>query len=105
MQLGCNGCDRWTEALRLAALAHAFTSALAGQPLAQLPDCDGIGARIVFGKRDADFEYLSGPTQPYPFIVGPEDVQALLRLSSHAEIMEFIGFEVEWVRGNYEQGS
>ena len=67
------------------------------------PDCDGVGARIVFGTTDADFEYLSGPTQPYPFIVGPEDVQSLLRLSSHAEIMDFIGFEVEWVRRKIAQ--
>ena len=90
---------------RLAALAHAFFSALAGQPLAELPDCDGVGARIVFGTTDADFEYLSGPTQPYPFIVGPEDVQSLLRLSSHAEIMDFIGFEVEWVRRKIAEGN
>jgi len=90
---------------RLAALAHAFSSALAGQPLAELPDCDGVGARIVFGTTPDAFEYLSGATQPYPFIVGPEDVQSLLRLSSHAEIMDFIGFEVEWVRGKIAEGN
>ena len=33
-----------------------------------------IGGRVCFATDEAGFEYLSNPTQPFPFIVGPDEV-------------------------------
>ena len=30
--------------------------------------CEGVGLRVVFGRNEADFEFLSGSNQPFPFI-------------------------------------
>ena len=87
---------------RCALLANAVRT-----PGAVLPDgvSDGIGGRIIFCTTEDDFTFLSGETQPYPFIVGPGDLTSFCSKSVHIEMMEAIGFERDWVASKVKQGN
>ena len=66
-----------------------------------------IGGRVCFAMKgnEAGFEYLSNPTQPFPFIVGPDDLTAFCTKPTHMDMMEAIGFERNWVASKIEKGN
>lgn len=73
----------------------------------ELPDgvTENIGGRVIFGTGESAYEFLSSASQPYPFIIGPDDLLKFCKLPTHMDMMESIGFERDWVREKLEQGN
>ena len=55
------------------------------------------GARFLYGPRDAPSPRIAPDSQPFPFVVGPEEVCRLCTLRTHRQMLEFVGFEWSWV--------
>lgn len=66
---------------------------------------DSIGGRVIFGTEEDDFAFLSSETQPFPFIVGPQDLVIFCTKPTHMHMMEAIGFEREWVESKVRKGN
>jgi hypothetical protein len=65
-----------------------------------------LGARIIFGRDEpSTFSSLSHSSQPYPFIVGPDDVHKFFKAESPMDMLELIGFERDWVQSRVDAGS
>ena len=55
--------------------------------------CGLVGARIVSHFEEAGFEYISKPEQPFPFIIGPDELNKIVKASTHMEMMQLIGIQ------------
>lgn len=65
-------------------------------------DCRGLAARVIMGNPAEDpkeslWEWLSDPSQRFPFIVGPDSVEVLTTCKSGAAVLRLLGFEDAWV--------
>jgi len=89
---------------RVAQIALALTASADAEIDAAL-DLEGVGLRVVFGRKEADFAYLSGASQPYPFVAAA--TEALLRAGQRdtMELLEMIGFTREWVQDKIDGGT
>lgn len=65
---------------------------------------DNTYARIIKGKLDADFEHISSNVAPFPFIMGPETISALVGKSTR-DIFNFIGYEDSHLKRTLEEGN
>jgi hypothetical protein len=102
-----NATDITDVRARVALVAAALSELVSGKGEVQFPCCQGIGARIVFGKQGdaSSFEYLSRPNQLWPFVAGADS--RLLRTGRRDQmaLLEMIGFEREWVQECIEDGT
>ena len=57
------------------------------------PGIDGSAARLLFGPGHEPPERIAPDSQPFPFVIGPEDVGRLCTLRTHREMLEFVRFE------------
>jgi hypothetical protein len=92
---------------RVATLAGALSSATCPADEGTLPSCEGVGARVVFGRQgdEASFEHLSGSNQPWPFVAGADHELLLKGRRSHLELLNYIGFEADWVASKIAGGT
>jgi hypothetical protein len=89
---------------RVALIAAALSNPQQlGRPL---PDCDGVGARVIFSQPgDAGaFAYISAANQPWPFVAGADERLLTAGQRDKLELLEMIGFEQEWVQQQVAQG-
>ena len=49
--------------------------------------------------------YLSGSNQPWPFVAGADHELLLKGRRSHLELMDYIGFEADWVASKIAGGT
>lgn len=109
----CEECGRWPEGSgevyeRIAVLSELLTSSTSVDvDSAALPSCDGVGARVCFGRRgDArSFSHLSWPSQPFPFVAGADHNLLITGFRSQMELLELIGFERDWVEKKLAGGT
>jgi hypothetical protein len=92
---------------RVAALADALASPAEGGSESSLPSCKGVGARVIFGRQgdEASFAHLSGSSQPWPFVAGADHELLLKGRRSHLELLNYIGFEADWVTSKIAGGT
>ena len=70
------------------------------------PDCpnrpvpagdNDTATRLIFGPKREPPARIAPDSQPFPFVVGPEDVHRLCALRTHRQMLELVGFEWPWV--------
>ena len=61
------------------------------------PRVDDTAARILYAPRHAPSMRIAPHSQPFPFVVGPEDVHRLCALHTPRQMLELVGFEWCWV--------
>jgi hypothetical protein len=92
---------------RVAALAEVLLASSVGcGDGCELPSCEGVGARVIFGKMgDAStFEFICGAGQPWPFVAQADEELLLRGRRSYLELLDYIGFEQGWAADKVASG-
>ncbi|CAB9506314.1 expressed unknown protein [Seminavis robusta] len=71
----------------------------------QAGDFNGLGARILSGRPElGHFDYLSRPSQIYPFVIGSESL-GLCAGKTSLEILRLIGFDDKYIQNELKNGA
>eukprot|EP00051_Salpingoeca_urceolata_P021303 m.331723 g.331723 ORF g.331723 m.331723 type:complete len:241 (+) comp19773_c0_seq4:4434-5156(+) len=64
-----------------------------------------VGARVIFGRDEGDFAFLSGPGQPWPFVAVMDDALLQAMRNGQMALMKHLGFEEDWVQERVDGGT